>query len=148
MVNSTSVNTINSNNSFSTPFNNALYQNFVTILKKGVYDKTNTIPNNKVNTKSKKYVITDNQADFISQSDINIIKNSKSNKNINSTISSPHISPVKQHSKKYNNRRLNFDILTRIFIFTENPKAFSLVCHQWYYISKETSSKLLWFVNR
>jgi len=146
MVNNTSTNAINSNNSFSSPYNNNVYQNFVTILKKGVYENKNSSINIHKNYNiSKKYIIIDNQVDLINQSNINIIKNIKNvnNKTINNIFSS-----LKSHARNYNNRRLNFEILTRIFIFAEDPKAFSQVCRQWYYVSKETSSKILWFINR
>lgn len=43
---------------------------------------------------------------------------------------------------------LTYDILTRIFAMTDNPQDFAHVCRRWYYVSKDISSKVLWFVKR
>eukprot|EP00833_Pecoramyces_ruminatium_P002176 jgi/Orpsp1_1/1176208/evm.model.c7180000056783.1 len=150
MVNSNSTKAINTT-SFSSPINNAIYQNFVNILKKGTNNENvNPNINNKTSNSPRKFKIIENQNELlsISHSNFNIIKNTV---NTNETPI-PSLCSVKtttnQRTKKFNNRRLNFEILTRIFILSDDPKSFSLVCRQWYYVTKEVSSKLLWFVNR
>jgi len=148
MVNTKTVNAINPN-SFSS-INNSIYQNFVTGFKKGVNENINTNISlaNTSKTIHKKYKIIDNQEELfdLSHSNFNLIKNSNSNTNVNDTLKT---NVTKSHyNNKYNNRRLNFEILTRIFLFSDDPMTFSMVCRQWYFVTRETSTKLLWFINR
>jgi len=149
MVNTNTANAI-SGNSYSS-INNAIYHNFITGYRKGPNNE-NINPNIGVANNSRaiprKYKIINNQEEIfnLSHSNFNLIKNTSSNTNINDTLKT---SVTKTHyNSKYNNRRLNFEILTRIFLLSDDPMNFSLVCRQWYYVTRETSTKLLWFINR
>jgi len=152
MVKSNKNDPVNSN-SYRNTINNAIYKNLKNVLNKGTNNE-NGNPN--INTKAsftpKKFKIIENHSELItySHSNYNIIKN---NVNINkdTSVSSSNYSKkfkTKLYQGKGHNKRLSFEILTRIFILCEDPKAFSLVCKQWYHVTKETSSKLLWFINR